>query len=171
MSKQQIKDLIHAVPDFPKLGVSFKDISPLLKNGLSLAIDEYEKLFTPAEWEKVDYLAGIESRGFVFAAALAERLGKGLVLIRKQGKLPGDVQTLSYSLEYGEAVIEMQRGAGSLVIIDDVLATGGTLQASADLAVKSGYSVFGIAVLLNLAHLNNFAWQGLKARVILEVNE
>ena len=149
MSKQIINDLIHVIPDFPKQGISFKDISPLLKNGFKLAIDEYEKLFTPEEWAAVDYISGVESRGFIFAAALAERLGKGLVLIRKQGKLPGDVQALSYSLEYGEAVLEMQRGQGNIIIIDDVLATGGTLTAAANLAINTGYQVKGIGILLN----------------------
>ena len=171
MSKQHIQELIHAIPDFPIPGISFKDISPLLKQGLSLAIDEYVKLFTAAEWEKIDYIAGVESRGFIFASALALRLQKGLVLIRKRGKLPGDVQSLSYSLEYGEEVIEMQRGQGNLMLIDDILATGGTLHAAADLAVKSGYTVLGIGVLLNLTHLNHFTWHDLTARAILDMRE
>lgn len=169
MSKQTILDLIKAVPDFPKPGVSFKDISPLLKNNFKLAIDEFEKLLTKEEWKKVDYLIGIESRGFIFASALAERLGKGLVLVRKQGKLPGDVGSISCALEYGEAILEMQYGQGTVFIVDDVLATGGTLAAAADLAVQTGYEVLGFAVLMNLTYLNQFAWNGIKAHHILEL--
>jgi len=171
MSKDKIKKLIKAVPDFPINGVSFKDISPLLREGFSLSIDEFEKLFTSAEWEQIDYLAGIESRGFIFAAALAERLGKGMVLIRKPGKLPGPTARMSCVLEYGETTLEMQYGEGNIVILDDVLATGGTLKAAADLAVQTGYNVQGLGVLMSLTHLNQFEWNGLQARTILEFTE
>jgi adenine phosphoribosyltransferase len=169
MSKQKILELIKDVPNFPKPGIIFKDISPLLKNDFQLAIDEFENLFTPEEWKKVDYIVGIESRGFIFGAALAERLGKGLVLIRKQGKLPGDVGSIKCTLEYGEAILEMQPGLGNVVIIDDVLATGGTLTAAADLSTKIGYKVMGFGLLMNLTFLNNFRWQNIQARCILEV--
>lgn len=171
MSKENIKNLIDIIQDFPKPGISFKDISPLLKNDFSKAIDAFVELFSKEEWANVDYVAGIEARGFIFASALADRLGKGLVLIRKEGKLPGKTARYEYALEYGETVLEMYYGEGNVLIIDDVLATGGTLKASADLAQLTGYTVVGIAVLINLAYLNQFSWNDMPARAAVEFDQ
>jgi adenine phosphoribosyltransferase len=124
-------------------------------------------LLSEAEWGQVDALAGIESRGFILGAALAARRGKGFVLVRKQGKLPPPVVDVAYSLEYGTAVLEMQRGQGRVLLIDDVLATGGTLTAAADLCRRAGYEVRALCVLIDLNLVVNYAWRDLKLRAVL----
>jgi adenine phosphoribosyltransferase len=112
-------------------------------------------------------VAGIESRGFILGAALALRRGKGFVLVRKQGKLPPPVVDVSYALEYGSGVLEMQRGQGRLLLIDDVLATGGTLSASADLCLRAGYSVAALAVLIDLRLVVDYRWRDLPLRAVV----
>ena len=107
---QELKALVNDIPDFPKPGILFRDITPLLRNRFDATIDVMEELFTEAEWAAVDAVAGIESRGFILAAALAERRHKGFVAIRKKGKLPPPVVDVSYDLEYGSGVLEMQTG-------------------------------------------------------------
>ena len=163
-----LKRLIWNVPDFPKPGILFRDISPLLRSHFAETIEAMEGLFTPAEWRDVDAVAGIESRGFILAAALAASRGKGFVPIRKQGKLPPPVVDVPYALEYGTGVLEMQRGEGSLFIVDDVLATGGTLTASATLARIAGYDVAALGVLIDLKLLHDYKWEGMKARTVIE---
>src|ERR1700683_3488506 len=122
------------VQDFPRAGVLFRDITPLLRKHFDATLDAIERLFTEQEWQAIDALAGIEARGFVLAAGLAGRRHKGFVPIRKQGKLPPPVVLAAVALEYGSAVLEMQAGGGRLALIDDVLATGGTMRAAAELA-------------------------------------
>ena len=163
-----LKRLIWDVPDFPKPGILFRDISPLLRSHFAETIEAMEGLFTPAEWRAVDAVAGIESRGFILAAAMAARRGKGFVPIRKQGKLPPPVVDVPYALEYGTGVLEMQRGEGTLFIVDDVLATGGTLTASATLARIAGYDVAALGVLIDLKLLHDYSWEGMKARTVIE---
>lgn len=163
-----LKRLIWDVPDFPKPGILFRDISPLLRAHFVETIEAVENLFTHAEWRGVDAVAGIESRGFILAAAMAARRGKGFVPIRKQGKLPPPVVDVPYALEYGTGVLEMQRGEGRLLIVDDVLATGGTLAASATLARIAGYDVAGLGVLIDLKLVHDFAWEGMRARAVIE---
>lgn len=162
-----IRSYIRDVPDFPKAGVMFRDITPLLREKFELAIEAIDNLFTEEEWSTVDAIAGIESRGFIFGAALAIRRKKGFLIIRKPGKLPGMTARISYGLEYGKDSLEMQYGSGRLVIVDDVLATGGTLAAAANLAVQTNHEVAGFGVLLNLSYLNDFQWNGLKARHVV----
>src|SRR6202041_859599 len=145
-----LKRAIADVPDFPRPGVLFRDISPLLRDHFGATVQALDALLTEEEWSGIDALAGIESRGFILGAALALRRGKGFVLVRKQGKLPPPVVDVSYALEYGTGVLEMQRGQGRVLLIDDVLATGGTLSASADLCLRAGYSVAALAVLIDL---------------------
>jgi adenine phosphoribosyltransferase len=164
----ELKRHVVEVPDFPRAGILFRDISPLLRYHLPATLDALEALVTPAEWEAVDVLGGIESRGFILGAALAERRGKGFVPIRKQGKLPPPVVDVSYQLEYGTGVLEMQRGGGRLLVIDDVLATGGTLKAAAELSRRAGYDVRALLVLIDLKLVADFRWGRQHARAVIQ---
>ena len=162
-----LKSLIRDVPDFPKPGILFRDISPLLRSHFGETIAALDALFTEEEWQSVDAVSGIESRGFILAAAMAVRRGKGFVLVRKQGKLPPPVVDVPYALEYGTGVLEMQRGAGRLLLVDDVLATGGTLGASATLARLAGYEVRALGVLIDLKLVTGFRWEGMPVRAAI----
>jgi len=146
------KDYITEVPDFPIEGVSFKDISPLLSDGqiFSSVISQMAGLYIvnpPDVWIAVD------ARGFIFASAIADQWGGGVVMCRKKGKLPPPVISESYDLEYGTSTLEMKEGSGTAVIVDDVLATGGTLQAVNNLTKKAGYEVLGNIVLIDLKYV------------------
>jgi adenine phosphoribosyltransferase len=165
---QELKALVNDIPDFPKPGILFRDITPLLRNRFDATIDAMEELFTEAEWAAVDAVAGIESRGFILAAALAERRHKGFVAIRKKGKLPPPVVDVSYDLEYGSGVLEMQTGRGGLLLIDDVLATGGTLAASVTLSRQAGYALSGVGVLLDIGIAPGFRCGELEPRSVLQ---
>ena len=165
---QELKALINDIPDFPKPGILFRDVTPLLRNRFDATIDVMEELFTEVEWAAVAAVAGIESRGFILAAALAERRHKGFVAIRKKGKLPPPVVDVSYDLEYGSGVLEMQTGSGGLLLIDDVLATGGTLGASVALSRQAGYSLVGIGVLLDIGIAPGFRCGDFVPRSVLQ---
>jgi adenine phosphoribosyltransferase len=154
---QELKTAIRDVPDFPKPGILFR----------AATIEALEGLLSELEWRAIDVVAGIESRGFILGAALALRRGKGFVLVRKQGKLPPPVVDVSYALEYGSGVLEMQRGQGRALLIDDVLATGGTLSASADLCLRAGYSVAALAVLIDLKLVVDYRWRDLPLRTVV----
>ena len=149
-----IRKRIRDVPDYPQPGISFKDITPLLGDGPAFAavIGELAAGHGP-----VDKVAGIEARGFILAAPVATRLGAGFVPVRKAGKLPAATYTEDYQLEYGTATIEVHTDAfdpgDRVLIVDDVLATGGTALATADLVRRAGAQVTGVAVLLELAFL------------------
>ena len=167
------KKLIKDVPDFPIPGVLFRDVSPLLQNAqaFSQVATDFSKLI---DLEKIDLFVGIESRGFIFAAQLAAKFNKGFLPLRKAGKLPPPVFQKSYDLEYGTATLEISpspnKGSDQLlrvVICDDVLATGGTLQASIDLCRQAGYQVEDVLVLINLTFLNQmkFKDQAIKSLV------
>jgi adenine phosphoribosyltransferase len=153
-----ITTLVRDIPDYPQRGVVFKDITPLLADGpaFSAVIDALAAVYGP-----VDKVAGIEARGFILAAPVACRLGAGFVPIRKKGKLPGTTFAQDYDLEYGTATIEVLTDAfkptDRVLVIDDVLATGGTARASADLVQRTGAQVAGFAVLLELSFLNGRA--------------
>jgi adenine phosphoribosyltransferase len=162
-----LRPYIREIPDFPKPGILFRDISPLLRDHLALTLDHMSALLTESEWERVDAIAGIEARGFILAAALATRQRKGFVPIRKAGKLPPPVVQESYDLEYGSGTLEAQPGSGTLLIVDDVLATGGTINAAATLAVSAGYKVAGLTCLIDLNLMPDFRWRDQTVRAAL----
>jgi adenine phosphoribosyltransferase len=140
----------------------------LLRRHFASTIESLEALFTQQEWDAVDAIAGIESRGFILASALAERRGKGFVPIRKKGKLPPPVVDIAYELEYGTGVLEMQAGQGRLLLIDDVLATGGTLAASTTLSRQAGYVVHGIGVLIDIGIVPGLRCDDHVPRIVLQ---
>jgi adenine phosphoribosyltransferase len=162
-----LKQIIRDVPDFPQPGILFRDISPLLRGHFHATIEALDGLLTESEWTDIDALAGVESRGFILGAALALRRRKGFILVRKQGKLPPPVVDVAYDLEYGSGVLEMQRGQGRVLLIDDVLATGGTMTASADLCVRAGYDVKAIAALIDLRIIADYRWGHLSLRTVV----
>ena len=162
-SLSAIREHIRDVEDFPSPGILFKDITPLLRNSeaFSLAVEGFSALAADC-----DLIAGVEARGFIFGSAIASRLGKGFVPIRKSGKLPAASYSESYSLEYGENVLQIHQDAVKsgerVMLIDDVLATGGTLGAAAKLIQRCGGQVEAIAVLMEIDGLGgheNFAKQ------------
>ena len=152
-----LKDHIRAIPDFPKPGILFYDISTLLSHAEAWATSVEQLAEIVGPW-KPTKLAGIESRGFLTAAPLALELGLGFVMIRKKGKLPGAVVSHEYALEYGSDIIEIQADAvqpgDRVVILDDLLATGGTLAASVDLLQEVGAEVAGAACIIELSFLD-----------------
>ena len=151
-----LKDKIADYQDFPKKGILFRDFSPILRDpsALSLVVDEFTKKFHPND---VDVFAGIESRGFILACALAQKYNKGMILLRKAGKLPGKTVKVSYSIEYGKAQMEIQKTAleknERVFICDDLLATGGTAKAAAKLVEKLEANVVGFAFIIELTAL------------------
>jgi len=155
--EEKLQSVIRDVPNFPKEGIMFKDISTILLNA-SLSNDVLDELVTNYQGKGIDAIAGIESRGFLFGFPLAMRLGIPFVLIRKEGKLPYKKISYAYDLEYGQATIEMHTDAiaeGAQVLIhDDLLATGGSAEAAARLIEKCGGKVFGFNFLVALDFLN-----------------
>jgi len=152
-----LREKITEYPNFPKKGILFRDFSPILKDpsALSLIADEFSKHFHPKD---IDLFAGIESRGFILACVLASRYNKGMIMIRKAGKLPGKTAKLSYTIEYGNDTIEIQKDiikkGQRILICDDLLATGGTAKASAKLIEKVGGKISGFAFIIELTELN-----------------
>ena len=152
-----LKDHIRSIPDFPKPGILFYDISTLLAHAdaWQVALGRLAKMVGQYQ---PDILAGIESRGFLVAAPLASRLGLGFTMIRKKGKLPGDIISHEYDLEYGTDTIEIQSDAVEkgqrVVILDDLLATGGTMAASIELINKVGAEIVGAACIIELTFLD-----------------
>jgi adenine phosphoribosyltransferase len=151
MFLNQIKNSITDIPDFPKPGIVFKDIQPILKDSNLF----FHVISGMSRLTKLpDYYIGIESRGFLFATALAMRSKIGIKLMRKKGKLPPPVISTSYQLEYGNDTLEIQPGSGSVVIVDDIYATGGTMAAAVELCQNAGYDVIGKLVFIDLTSLH-----------------
>jgi adenine phosphoribosyltransferase len=163
-----LKKAIRDVPDFPRPGILFRDIAPLLRDHFDATLHALDALLTDDEWEEVDAVAGVESRGFILGAAMAMHRHKGFVLVRKQGKLPPPVVDVSYDLEYGSGILEMQRGNGRAVLIDDVLATGGTMTAAADLCERAGYQLKALVALIDLRIVRDYSWRALRLRTVIE---
>jgi adenine phosphoribosyltransferase len=152
----ELMALVRDVPDFPEPGVVFKDITPLLADPVALTL-AHDQIAEPFVGDGVDVVAGIEARGFMLGPPVAERLGVGFVPLRKAGKLPWRTRSVSYDLEYGRDTMEVHADAiapsARVLIVDDVLATGGTAGAAGDLVANSGGAVVGVAVLLELVFL------------------
>jgi adenine phosphoribosyltransferase len=159
-ASDRIRDAIRDVPDFPKPGIVFKDLTPILNR--PEVFHEVLDLFE-GRWREagLDAIAGIEARGFLFGAPLADRLGLPFVPVRKAGKLPAAVHRLEYALEYGTDTIEIHRDAfpagARVLVLDDLLATGGTAAATAELVERAGGVVAGVAFVVNLAFLDGAA--------------
>jgi len=167
MRMNNLKQYIRDVPNFPKPGILFRDIAPLLREHFNATVLALEALLDDREWHSIDAIAGIESRGFILGAALAARRNKGFVLVRKQGKLPPPVVDMAYDLEYGTGILEMQHGAGRLLLIDDVLATGGTMTATAELCIRAGYDIKALAALIDLKLIKHYSWRELPLRAVI----
>lgn len=152
----QFWQIIRVVPDFPKPGIDFYDITPLLREHIPEVIEALLQALPDGVLEQIDCFAAIEARGFVFASLLAGHTGKGMVLVRKEGKLPPPVANKAYALEYGSDTLEMQAGLPSakVLLVDDILATGGTLKAAINLCEHAGHTVLGALVLLDLVALH-----------------
>ena len=157
MIREKLEDYVRTIPDFPEPGIMFRDITTILSDadGLKLAIDEMQKTLDGVDF---DVVAGAESRGFIFGAAIAYNMHKPFILIRKKGKLPCETVEQSYDLEYGQATIEVHKDAvepgQKVVIIDDLIATGGTVEAAAKLIEKLGGEVVKMVFLMELKGLN-----------------
>jgi len=163
---------IRKVPDFPKPGILFYDITSVLTNpdAFNHCVESMVKLYKA---ESIDAVAAIESRGFLFAAPLSIRLGLPLILVRKKGKLPGKTLSKSYSLEYGTAEVEIHEAdiprGGRVLIVDDLIATGGTLRAAADILVQGGAIPIGVFSVIGLPFLNyTKTLAGLEVRTLIE---
>lgn len=162
---------IRDIPDFPKPGILFKDITTLLKDRAAFK-EALDLLTERCAGYEVDKVIGIESRGFIFGAPLADRLGAGFVLVRKLGRLPAETVTAEYALEYGTNTVEMHADAVErgerVLIVDDLLATGGTCRAAIDLVEQVGGTVAGCAFLIELAFLEGRkALEGHDVRVVM----
>jgi adenine phosphoribosyltransferase len=157
VQEQELKQLVREIPDFPKPGILFYDITTLLKDarGLRAVIDQMIGHFSD---QKVDHVIGVEARGFIFAPALAYHLGAGFVPVRKPKKLPSEVESYSYDLEYGKDTLEIHKDAvgngHNVVIADDLLATGGTAGAVVKLVEKLGGNIVGLSFVIELEFLN-----------------
>jgi adenine phosphoribosyltransferase len=153
---KKVEDYVVSIPDFPEPGIIFRDVTSVIQDaeGLQLAIDEMQKLLEGVEF---DVLAGAESRGFIFGMPIAYNLKKPFVLVRKKGKLPRETVEMSYDLEYGSATIEIHKDSikpgQKVVLVDDLIATGGTIEAAAKLVEQLGGEVVKIIFLMELAGL------------------
>ncbi len=157
---KKVEDYVTSIPDFPKPGIIFRDVTTVIESpeGLKLAIDEMQSKLDGVDF---DVIAGLESRGFIFGTPIAYNMGKGFVAVRKKGKLPRKTISVSYDLEYGSAEMEMHidsiKPGQKVVLIDDLIATGGTIEAACKLVEQLGGEVVKIIFLMELAGLNGRA--------------
>jgi adenine phosphoribosyltransferase len=155
-----LRSAVRDVVDFPKPGIVFKDITPILADG-ALFRQSISLLCETTGGVKIDKVVGIDARGFIFAAAVADRLGTGFVPVRKKGKLPWKTRQTAYSLEYGESIVELHEDAvkpgETILLVDDLLATGGTAAAAVKLLDELGARLVGISVLIELTFLHGRA--------------
>lgn len=153
---KKIQDHIRSIPDWPKEGILFRDITPLLGDAKAFA-EAIEAVCNLFEGIKIDYVAAVEARGFIFGASVAEKLESGFIPIRKAGKLPHEIESVTYDLEYGTDTLEVHKDALSngkhVLMVDDLLATGGTMAAACELIEKIGGQVVGAAFLIELSEL------------------
>lgn len=160
MTNMNLKSMISDYPGFPKEGIIFRDFSPILRDpaAMTFAADEFARYFDPG---RIDLFAGIESRGFILSSALSSRYNRGMIMIRKAGKLPGSTIKRSYELEYGEGTLEIQTDAVSegqkVMICDDLLATGGTARAAGELVESAGGVIAGYLFFIELTGLGGAA--------------
>jgi len=156
MSAEELRARIREIPDFPKPGILFYDITTLLKDGAAFR-ESIDLMLEPYKGEKIDIVVGMESRGFIFSAPMAYQLNAGLVPVRKLGKLPAETITVEYALEYGSNTLEIHRDAiqagQKVLIVDDLLATGGTVQGTIELVERLKGNVVGLAFLVELDFL------------------
>ena len=156
IKKSELRKHIRDVPDFPKQGIIFKDITTLLKqkDAFKKSVDLLAKKFKK---ENIEYVVGVEARGFIFGSAIAYKLGAGFIPVRKKGKLPHKTKRISYELEYGSDELEIHEDAivkgSKVLIVDDLLATGGTIRAVCDLVKNQGAQIAGVAFLVELGFL------------------
>lgn len=171
---RDVKDYIRTIPDFPQPGIMFRDVTTLFADprGFRIAIDQ---LLHPYAGERIDKVVGLEARGFILGGAIAHQLSVGFVPIRKQGKLPGKTISQPYTLEYGEAVMEMHddvlQAGEKVLVIDDLLATGGTAEAGIKLLERVGAEVIGCAFVIDLPELggrDRLAAMGMDVHVLCE---
>ena len=156
MSAEELRARIREIPDFPKPGILFYDITTLLKDGVAFR-ESIDLMLEPYRDEKIDIVVGMESRGFIFSAPMAYQLNAGLVPVRKLGKLPAETITVEYALEYGSNTLEIHRDAiqpgQKVLIVDDLLATGGTVKGTIELIERLKGDVVGLAFLVELEFL------------------
>ena len=156
MSAEALRERIREIPDFPKPGILFYDITTLLKDPVAYK-ESIDLMLEPYRDEKIDLVVGMESRGFIFSAPMAYQLGSGLVPVRKLGKLPAETITVEYALEYGSNTLEIHRDAiqpgQTVLIVDDLLATGGTVKGTMELVERLKGEVVGLAFLVELDFL------------------
>ena len=175
MSLETLTAAIRDIPDFPKPGIMFKDISPILQDG-ALFAEVIDIIGARYENQQIDSIVVIDARGFIFGSALAYKLGCGISLVRKQGKLPWKTHSVSYDLEYGSAAVEIHVDAVSsgdqVLIVDDLLATGGTAKAGADLIEKIGANIIALEFVIELSFLNGRdKLNGYAVNSLIEVTE
>ncbi len=157
MSVEALREKIREIPDFPKPGILFYDITTLLKDATAYR-DSIQEMLAPYRDEKIDLVVGMESRGFIFSAPMAYELGAGLVPVRKLGKLPAETLSVEYALEYGSNTLEIHRDAiqpgQRVLVVDDLLATGGTVHGTIELIERLKGDIVGLAFLVELEFLH-----------------